>query len=438
MSSSVTVSNNNNSNKLGFMAVAAVLAASILLAARRSTAFTPVPTFVAPTTKKATTAARRVAALSNNSSNPLSPSDEEGDVDAVAHGTDTQPLEKRRKTLEDEMTAAGGSITLTPIGVVRSVYRLCVGTPRQGLLAPHARARIELTGVVDGVSSVDGLDQFSHVWIVFVFHLNTVGKSGGRHQQSKIAPPSLGGAKIGTLASRSPHRFNPIGMTLAKLDRIHSVEQTVVGRKKAVRTTVLEISGTDLVDGTPVLDIKPYVPSYDAPLDLTTCHVPAWVSEGLATSRSVQLTETAELELRSILRLYPGALEFYGPTAALESEESAYVALKSCIQEVLSMDVRSQYQTSKARNGLSQAERAQRIQPLAGETAPISSRKDNSRESGNDNDSDLTRMCTQQLDNLLLYFTVEETVAAEREASMGSGAEDMVVVHSIRHIGSTL
>jgi tRNA (adenine37-N6)-methyltransferase len=351
--------------------------------------------------------------------------DDKKDTDVPCSTDETTLRPRRRATLEDELIASNGKLVVRPIGVVRSVYRLCVGTPRQGLLAPHARARIELSGVPNGsLAAVEGLEEFSHVWIVFVFHLNTV---GGK-QQSKIAPPALGGVKVGVLATRSPHRFNPIGLTLAKLDRIRTVERTVEGRKKSVCTTVLDISGTDLVDGTPVLDIKPYVPNYDAPPSdsltaSTGCHVPEWVSEGLATARLVQLTPTAEHELRDILQANPMALEFYGHD---ESLEEAIVAVSACIQEVLSMDVRSRYQTQKARQGLSQAERADRMQL-------VSSGRMTTVHSGDDDERD--QWCTQQIDNLLIYFDVQPTNSAEREASTGSGAEDTVIVHSIQLIG---
>jgi tRNA (adenine37-N6)-methyltransferase len=352
--------------------------------------------------------------------------DDEKDTERPCSMDQTTVRPRRRATLEDELTASNGQLVVRPIGVVRSVYRLCVGTPRQGLLAPHARARIELSGVPNGsLAAVEGLEQFSHVWIVFVFHLNTV---GGK-QQSKIAPPALGGVKVGVLATRSPHRFNPIGLTLAKLDRIRTIERTVEGRKKSVSTTVLDISGTDLVDGTPVLDIKPYVPNYDAPPSdsftaSTGCHVPEWVSEGLATARSVQLTPVAEHELRDILQTNPMALEFYGHD---ESVEDAIVAVSACIQEILSMDVRSRYQTQKARRGLSQAERSDRMQLLpSGRVTP---------HSGDRDDDQRDQWCTQQIDNLLIYFDVQPTSNSEREASTGSGAEDTVVVHSIQLIG---
>jgi tRNA-Thr(GGU) m(6)t(6)A37 methyltransferase TsaA len=328
----------------------------------------------------------------------------------------------RFTTIEDTMMANDGNLQVRPIGTVRSVYRLCVGTPRQGMLAPHARARIELhnmdddrTGVA-AAASVDGLQHFSHVWIVFIFHLNTVGK----HTHSKIAPPALGGSKVGVLATRSPHRLNPIGMTLAKLDAIRMIPQprTAEGRKQGPMT-VLEISGSDLVDGTPVLDIKPYVPTYDA-VASDNCVVPEWVSEGLSTARPVHFTERAENELRNIVANYATRLEFYGNPTIPSNCESVYESIKACIQEVLAVDVRSRHQTNKARLGLSRAEKADRLryqEQQTGLTQPSTKEKED--------------VCTQQLDNLLVSFTVTKTDRLEREESIGSGAEDRVTVESI-------
>ena len=122
---------------------------------------------------------------------------------------------------EDAGSGTAGIVSAKPIGVVRSVYRLCVGTPRQGLLSPQSRGRIELT-VENASDMVDGLEGFSHIWILFVFHLNTVPKNH-KSPPTKIAPPALGGHKVGVLATRSPHRYNPMGMTLCKLDSISIV-----------------------------------------------------------------------------------------------------------------------------------------------------------------------------------------------------------------------
>ena len=159
------------------------------------------------------------------------------------------------------------TLSLTPIGHVKTIYPLCVGTPRQPSLVPTSRATLLLN--LDRGSTI-GLEDFTHIWLVFTFHLNTTGKK----QRLKISPPSLGGTKVGVLGTRSPHRPNNLGFTLARLEKISFV------RGKPLLT----LSGTDLVDGTPVYDIKPYVPSYDS---VPAAMVPSWIEKGIEVRRSV-------------------------------------------------------------------------------------------------------------------------------------------------------
>jgi len=303
---------------------------------------------------------------------------------------------------------ADDGIHATRIGTIRSIYRLCVGTPRQGLLAPNARGCIELEKLGDSstASSVSGLEGYSHIWILFVFHLNTKAKNSNRIK-SKIAPPALGGEKVGIFATRTPHRFNPIGITLCKLDRIEAIK---VGKKEKV---ILHISGLDLVDGTPVLDIKPYVPVYDSvAMDVK---LPPWVAGGLASQRKVSYSESSIVELTSILEQDKKALQFYGPKYGENSTEETLESIKRCITQVLAIDVRSSFQTKKAREGRFQAERSARL-------------KDVQTEEGREESA----VCTQQLDNLLFKYTVEEEANMKRSSSEGSGAEDMVKILSIQ------
>ena len=382
--------------------------------------------------------------------------------------------QSRFRTVQEEMDEAGGALTVQPIGVVRSVYRLCVGTPRQGLLAPHARGRVEfeMDNAAMTRDAVDGLEQVSHVWIVFVFHHNT----RGSRTPAKIAPPAAGGsrnkARVGVLATRSPHRFNPIGLTLAKLDGVVTERQRSPGDQRPMLRTYLRVSGLDLVDGTPVLDIKPYVPMYDAPplvvpnnlddknngtpvdrMDMASplpsdCRLPPWIQQGLAMRRPVEWSEQATSELRQILRNDENALEFYGRRSGWDdvSIDQTLRSVTACISEVLAMDVRSQFQTNRARSGQFKAEQSQRLRPIAGgeESGTTSSRADDVENVANENGNDCLQdrasdsaTCTQQIDNLLVHFSVVEktSVHVQREESLGSGAEDLVLVQSIQLLG---
>ncbi|MDG4555115.1 MAG: tRNA (N6-threonylcarbamoyladenosine(37)-N6)-methyltransferase TrmO [Candidatus Competibacter sp.] len=137
----------------------------------------------------------------------------------------------------------------TPIGFVRSCFREKFGIPRQPGLAPSARATLELSPPYGQAATVRGLETFSHIWLVFVFH----GTPAGRWQPT-VRPPRLGGnRRLGVFATRSTFRPNPIGLSAVRLERVAVVGQRVT----------LHLSGVDLLDGTPVLDIKPYLPYAD-------------------------------------------------------------------------------------------------------------------------------------------------------------------------------
>jgi tRNA-Thr(GGU) m(6)t(6)A37 methyltransferase TsaA len=137
----------------------------------------------------------------------------------------------------------------SPIGYVESCFKQKFAIPRQPGLAPHAKATIKLTENFTP-ETVDGLELSTHIWVQFVFH-----QTMEEGWSPRVRPPRLGGnRKMGVFATRSTHRPNPIGMSVVTLDGID------VGGNN-VR---LHVSGVDLLDGTPVLDIKPYLPYVDS------------------------------------------------------------------------------------------------------------------------------------------------------------------------------
>jgi tRNA (Thr-GGU) A37 N-methylase len=191
------------------------------------------------------------------------------------------------------------------------------GVARQGMLAPATRGWIQLEGKLNPAEALDGIQQFSHVWIVFVFHQNTNASKyqpspwrtrtrtrawtrrrfilspvpcramlGDKGLKAKVRPPRLGGARVGLFSTRTPHRPNPIGTSLVRLSceslrhalmlacclallRCHCNAGLTIAKIERLERGVLHISGVDLVDGTPVLDIKPYLPRYDSLPDAT-------------------------------------------------------------------------------------------------------------------------------------------------------------------------
>ena len=138
-----------------------------------------------------------------------------------------------------------------PIGICRSAYTDKFGIPRQPRLVTAAEARIELLPPYDREEAFQALEGFSHVWLVFIFHADCL----EANWSPTVRPPRLGAqTKVGVFASRSPYRPNPIG--------ISAVAQHGLERKG--QRLMLKVAGADLLDGTPILDIKPYVPYADA------------------------------------------------------------------------------------------------------------------------------------------------------------------------------
>lgn len=143
------------------------------------------------------------------------------------------------------------------IGIVHSCFKEKFGIPRQPGLAPLACAEIELLPPYDDRSAFDGLEDCSHLWIQFVFHANKYANKRDEWKP-KVKPPRLGGNKsLGVFATRSPTRPAPIGLSVVRFEGIVAREGKLL----------VLISGVDLLQGTPVLDIKPYVPYVDCIAD---------------------------------------------------------------------------------------------------------------------------------------------------------------------------
>lgn len=154
---------------------------------------------------------------------------------------------------------------LSPIARVHTCFKEKFGIPRQPNLVKEAPGQLVFYPEYAREEAVRGLEQFSHIWLVFVFHQAMREKEGqGRSRSTQswstrswspmVRPPRLGGnQKVGVFASRSPFRPNPIGLSCVKLVSIAATDQG----------PVLNLAGVDLMDGTPILDIKPYLPYSD-------------------------------------------------------------------------------------------------------------------------------------------------------------------------------
>lgn len=142
-----------------------------------------------------------------------------------------------------------GELTLRPIGHIHTEFPEKFGIPRQSGLVEGLRAVVELEPEFRVPEAFRGVEGFSHLWLLWQFT-----KSKG--WSPTVRPPRLGGnQRMGVFATRSPFRPNAIGLSSVRLEgvELHTPEGPV-----------LEVSGADLMDGTPILDIKPYIPYTDS------------------------------------------------------------------------------------------------------------------------------------------------------------------------------
>ena len=201
------------------------------------------------------------------------------------------------------------NICLSPIGLVNSPYKEKFAIPRQPGLVNAAKGSIQLLNHVNTLDCVRGLEQFSHIWLIFVFH-----GSKAQGWQPLVKPPRLGGnKKLGVLATRTTFRPNPIGMSVVKLEHIDVLDQHIT----------LHISGLDLLDQTPIVDIKPYIPYSDALANAQAGFAQAQPENNL----NVTFSQSAEITL-SILH-------------------PALPDLSLLIEQVLAQDPRPAYKKNK-------------------------------------------------------------------------------------------
>lgn len=146
-------------------------------------------------------------------------------------------------------------LTLPIIGYMHSFYKEKFGIPRQPNLV-QVESYIEMLAPYNDVLAFEGIEAFSHLWLVWQFHDN---KNPEKTQfRPQVRPPRLGGnKKIGVFATRSMYRPSPIGLSVVKLKYV----------KKEGKSVRVYVTGSDLLDGTPIVDIKPYIHYSDAVID---------------------------------------------------------------------------------------------------------------------------------------------------------------------------
>ncbi len=201
------------------------------------------------------------------------------------------------------MSQSEDPVTLQVVARVRSPYKEKFGIPRQPGLVPSARGRLQLLEPYTDPAMLDGLEGFSHLWLIFGFHACVA--QGWR---PRVRPPRLGGNReVGVFASRSPFRPNHLGLSVVEYLGVETGE-----------STALLVAGLDLLDGTPVYDIKPYVPYVDA------------LPDALGGFASTQPEQTLQVCFSATAQ------------ATLDSQADA-AWLRSLIEESLTLDPRPAY-----------------------------------------------------------------------------------------------
>jgi tRNA-Thr(GGU) m(6)t(6)A37 methyltransferase TsaA len=165
--------------------------------------------------------------------------------------------------------------TYAPIGHLRTCFTEKFGAPRQAQMIPAARGLLKLRPDPGFAQALQGLETFSHVWVIFVFD-----RHAGQAWRPLVKSPRVNVPRVGVFASRSPHRPNPIGMSAVALDKIDL---------NAPGGIEIHLSGIDILDNTPVLDIKPYLPYADIVAEANA----GWAHESI---RQFPVTFSSEAE----------------------------------------------------------------------------------------------------------------------------------------------
>ena len=201
---------------------------------------------------------------------------------------------------------------VAPIGRMHSCFPEKFGAPRQPGLVTEATGTIELVPPCNVPEMVRGLAAYSHAWIIFLFH-----GCGGRPWRPTVRPPRLGGnRRMGVLATRSGFRPNAIGMSAVRLTGVRCLPEGVF----------IDVTGIDIIDGTPIIDIKPYLPYSD-------CIANAAAPPAPAPPERIPVT-------------------FSSTAAAALSvcEANGYPGLRDLVAAVLSQDPRPAYDAGRCRN----------------------------------------------------------------------------------------
>ena len=196
------------------------------------------------------------------------------------------------------------TINIQPIGKISTPYKEKFGIPRQPGLVKSAEGQIIFFEEFNDPNYLRGIEQFSHLWLLFRFH-----QTADKGHSPLVRPPRMGGnQKLGVFATRSTFRPNSIGMSVVEFGAVSYQNKQLC----------LTVKGIDLLDGTPILDIKPYVPYADS-----ITQASGGMAQHSPELMAVTFSKQANRQLVKIEQYYP--------------------ALSSLIREVLSQDPRPAY-----------------------------------------------------------------------------------------------
>ncbi|QPB43187.1 tRNA (N6-threonylcarbamoyladenosine(37)-N6)-methyltransferase TrmO [Rodentibacter haemolyticus] len=200
-------------------------------------------------------------------------------------------------------------LTLMPIAIIHTPYKEKFSVPRQPNLVQDGVGIVELLPPYNSPETVKGLEQFSHLWLIFQFDKIQQGK-----WQPRVRPPRLGGnQRVGVFASRATHRPNPLGLSKVELRKVECIQGKVF----------LHLGAVDLVDGTPIFDIKPYIAYADSEPNARS----GFAQEKPQAKLKIEFTEQAQSAVKKLEEKRPHLARF--------------------IREVIEQDPRPAYQQGK-------------------------------------------------------------------------------------------